>query len=124
MQRRKVLIVDDEELVGVLLQRFLRQEFDVTALVDPEEAVARLTLETFDLVVTDFRMPKLSGLDVVKRVRALPDGPPVVVMSGHVTSQEGISEVIEAGAAGFLKKPFPKKAQVQAYLKEIIAEGD
>ena len=121
-ERQRVLVVDDEKLVGTLLARFLRKDFDVTVIVDGEEALERLGTETFDLVVTDLKMPGVSGEDIIAKARSLEQKPPVVVMSGHASTDGTMEKVMGAGAAGFLEKPFPGKARVLAYLKEILAQ--
>ena len=113
-------MIDDEELVGTLLQRFLQDVFDVTATTDSEAALDEISTGSFDLILTDLKMPRVTGLDILHRAQNVRPNLPVVVMSGHVAPDEGISEMVAQGAAGFLRKPFPRKAELQAYLNKIL----
>ena len=120
--RCRLLVIDDEKLVGSLLARFLRQDFDVTVVDDAREALVLLDTERFDLVLTDLNMPGASGVDIIARAARLPHRPPVVVMSGYDEST-ALDQARHAGAAGFLEKPFNSKAYVQAYLEKVLREA-
>ena len=101
----RILVVDDEptqlELVGGFLRR---QGFEVVEAASGRAAVARLKEEPFDLVLTDQRMPDLSGLDVLEAVRAASPDTAVVIMTAYGTIVTAVSAV-KAGAADYLAKP-------------------
>ena len=118
--KKRLLVIDDEELVGTLLVRFLKNCFEVTTTTDPEAALEDIEKRDFDLILTDFKMPKVSGLDIVKRAKAVKPNLPVVVMSGHIAPEQGTKDMIAAGADAFLGKPFPRKADVQAFLLAVL----
>ena len=118
--KKRLLVVDDEELVGTLLERFLEDHFAVTVTTDPEVALGEIAPGSFDLILTDLRMPKVDGMELLRRARAVAPDIPVVIMSGHIAPEDGVSEITEAGAAGFLRKPFPRKAKLRAYLTGIL----
>ncbi len=122
-QKPRVLVIDDERLVGNLLARFLRSKLDVTVMDDAQKAVELMANETFDIVLTDLRMPGISGVEIIAKASALDNKPPVVVMSGHASTDGTMDEVMAAGAAGFLEKPFRGKAHVQDYLAKILDES-
>ena len=66
----KILIVDDERSMPDVLSIMLRRAgYGVTVATDAEEAIAEMGREIFDLVITDLKMPKGSGLDVLKAVK-------------------------------------------------------
>ena len=101
----RILVVDDEptqlELVGGFLRR---QGFEVVEAASGRAAVARVREEPFDLVLTDQRMPDLSGLDVLEAVRAASPDTAVVIMTAYGTIVTAVSAV-KAGAADYLAKP-------------------
>jgi CheY-like chemotaxis protein len=108
---RKILVVDDDYEIVELIKAVLRTKgHQVVVAYDGEEGLKLLTQEKPDLVITDLRMPKMSGLEFCRRIRATPGvaETPVLVISS-ITS--GIDKPDEFWAAGlksddFLPKPF------------------
>jgi two-component system NtrC family response regulator len=101
----RILVVDDEPTQLDLVAGFLRKQgFDVVAATSGRDAVARFKHEPFDLVLTDQRMPDLSGLDVLHAVRASSPETAVVIMTAYGTIETAVSAV-KAGAADYLAKP-------------------
>ena len=104
---KRVLIVDDEpNVVGVLKEFFARFQhghaYDVVSAYSAVEALDVLLREQFDLIVLDMVLPRIGGLDLLKRIRHLGVNAPVLVMTGG--RQE--AEARLAGAVGYLHKPF------------------
>ncbi len=101
----RILVVDDEAAQRQLVTGFLRRQgFDVAAAGDGTEAVARFRLEAFDLVLTDQRMPGLSGLALLDALRAVTPEVAVIVMTAYGTIETAVA-AIKAGAADYLTKP-------------------
>ncbi len=104
-----VLLVDDEEGILKNLSRALRDEGHEVVTTTRSDDVLRLLGERpFDLLVIDNRMPRKTGLDVLREVAgALPDGerPQVVMMTAHATIESAI-EAMKLGAFDYLQKPF------------------
>ncbi|MEO5770516.1 MAG: PAS domain S-box protein, partial [Burkholderiaceae bacterium] len=101
-----VLYVDDDEVMVLLVERMLqRSGYQVTCFVDAAEAVAavRAQPERFDLIVTDFNMPELSGLDVVRELAHIRSDLPVVITSGLI-SDELRSQAHRLGVRRLLQK--------------------
>ncbi len=100
-----ILVVDDEppqlELIGGFLKK---QGFEVTLAESGEKALQRFRREFFDLVLTDQRMPNLSGLDLLKAVRAVNPETPVIVVTAYGSIETAVS-AIKAGATDYLTKP-------------------
>jgi len=87
---KRILYVDDEEAITFLMKRLLeRQGFHVTGYTDPREALAAVSLDPgqFDLVVTDYNMPGMSGLAVAEVLRKIRADLPVVLASGYITEE-------------------------------------
>ena len=101
----RILVVDDEPTQLELVGGFLRRHgFEVSHAPSGRAAVTRFRQEPFDLVLTDQRMPDLSGLDVLEAVRAASPDTAVVIMTAYGTIETAVSAV-KAGAADYLAKP-------------------
>ncbi len=101
----RILVVDDEpaqlELVGGFLTR---HGFDVTMAANGREAIARFSREAFDLVLTDQKMPDLSGLELIEAVRAQNPETAMIVMTAYGTIETAVA-AMKAGASDYLTKP-------------------
>lgn len=112
-EERHVLVADDEAHIGRIIKIKMEQgPFRVTLAFDGQEAVDVLEQEDrIDLVVLDLMMPRLSGLDVLDRIRSSErwkDLPCIILTAGGQEEYE--REAREGGATAFLTKPFsPKK---------------
>jgi DNA-binding NtrC family response regulator len=101
----RILVVDDEPSQRELVGGFLRKHgFDVVEAGRGREAIARFQQEAFDLVLTDQRMPDLSGLEVLEAVRAASPEAAVVIVTAYGTIETAVGAV-KAGAADYLTKP-------------------
>ncbi len=124
-QGKHILYIDDEEAIVSLMRRLLeRQGYRVSAFTNPEEAVAAVQADSsqFDLVVTDYNMPKMSGLEVAIALRNIRADLPVVLASGHITEELRVS----APAAGIRKliyKPDTADALCEAVAHFANAPG-
>jgi len=102
-----ILIVDDEKDIRQLLYQALTQMggYRVEVAKDGEEALQKIENSKFDLVLTDMRMPKMDGLQLVKEISKKRPEIATVVMSGH-GSIDAALEAVRRGASDFLSKPF------------------
>ena len=94
-----ILYLDDDDTLVFLVRRLLqRRGYTVTAFTDQQEAIeaVRAQPDTFDLFMTDFNMPGMSGLDVARAVLAISPSLPVAVASGYITD-ELQAEAVAAG---------------------------
>lgn len=105
--KKKILVVDDEEIMRDFLVDVL-EDFEVTTAEDGDIAINKLESDTFDLVITDLKMPRVSGDMVVKKAISLNPEYKVIVISGYSTLFT-VSESIEGGACAFISKPFSVK---------------
>ena len=106
MEERRILVVDDEPGVRAGLGEVLRRGgFAVTPVGTAEEALAVLGRETVDLLVTDLRLPGLSGLDLLRALRDGGRATPAVVITAHGTIEDAVA-AMKLGALDFLTKPF------------------
>ena len=101
-----ILIIDDEKNYLLVLQTLLEDEgYTVTALSDPETALAFLQESEVDVVVTDMKMPRITGLDVLERVKKQWPYIPVLIMTAFGTIDSAV-ETMKYGAFDYITKPF------------------
>ena len=101
----RILVVDDEAPQRELLAGFLvKQGYEVVPAVSGAEGLERLQRETFDLILTDHRMPQMSGLDLLKAAREINPEVPVVVMTAYGSVEQAVA-AMKAGAYDYLGKP-------------------
>ncbi|MFW6217118.1 MAG: sigma-54-dependent transcriptional regulator, partial [Desulfohalobiaceae bacterium] len=101
-----VLVIDDEQNYLLLLETLLEDEgYSVTTLQDPELALDYLTESEVDVLVTDMKMPKVSGQDILERVRRDYPHIPVLIMTAY-GSIDGAVEAMKCGAFDYINKPF------------------
>ncbi len=102
----RILVVDDEPKLGQLVAEMLQVDgHRVTRSAGGREALERLAGDSFDVVITDLRMPEVDGLAVLRGARARSPAAEVVVMTAYGTAQSAV-EAMKSGAADYLVKPF------------------
>lgn len=102
----KILVVDDERSMRDFLSIMLKKAgYDVTTAVDGEEAVKILHKDIFDLVITDLKMPKVDGLQVLKTVKELSPDTVVIVITAFASTETTV-EAMKEGAYDYITKPF------------------
>ncbi len=105
-ERQSVLAVDDEPFVLRATMRLLeRQGYDVTLATSAEEAMKLVEAKTFDLVVTDLSMPRITGDHLARAVRCRAPSTPVVVMTG-LAEDKDVDALRAMGVSAVLNKPF------------------
>lgn len=102
----KVLIVDnDEGLIHFLVRLFVKQGHEVASCTDGTSALQRLTAEPYDVILMDYKMPGLDGLDTLTEIKHARVKTPVIIMTAHGTTETAI-EAMKRGAYDYLLKPF------------------
>ncbi len=116
MERIKILIADDHTLMRDGIRRILEREpgFDVVAEAgDGEEAIALIKSLTPDIAIIDIAMPKVDGIEVTQRVKALCPKTAVLILTAY-DDDEFVFSLIEAGAAGYLLKSVQSQELIRA----------
>lgn len=122
----KLLIIDDEEQIRHLLMDLLSSLYDCCTASSAEEALAALSEQTFDLVISDIDMGRMSGLELVPRVHSLSPDTVVVMISGNQDIEFAI-QALRVGAFDYITKPIDLRhveASVERALKhsELLKE--
>ncbi len=117
----KILVVDDEQVVCNMLTKFLRSSgYCCDAVTCPVEALEILTVGGFDLVISDIRMSGIDGMQLLSRILELPAQIDTIMMSALIETYT-YSDIIRAGAADFIAKPF-QLAEIKAKIERINRE--
>jgi len=100
----KLLVVDDDRITRRTIRSFLNEEgYEVVLTEDGTEALESFCRDTFDLVVTDFVMSGMDGLDLTHEIHAIDPETPVIMMSGHHAINK--ANAVRGGADDFIQKP-------------------
>ena len=119
--RPRILVVDDNpKMVSLLVDELNDAGYAVDTAAGGEAAIARMRAEPFDLVITDLRMEKVDGLDVLKAARAIDEALPVMIMTAFGAVESAV-EAIRAGAYHYFTKPF-KIAEVLVFVGRAVAD--
>ncbi len=107
MKGARVLVVDDEASLVEFLELLLRDEgYDVATADSVARALEVLERKNVDLILCDLHMPKSSGLDLLRELRAQPTPTPAVIVMTAYTSTESAIEAMKLGAYDYVSKPF------------------
>ncbi|MDF3066535.1 MAG: two component, sigma54 specific, transcriptional regulator, Fis family [Polyangiaceae bacterium] len=117
-EHKQILVVDDEpNLRRVLSAQLERDGYDVHTAEDGEQALGILKEHHIDLVITDLRMPRLDGMELLRRAQKLDAELPVVMITAHGTVDNAV-EALKTGAFDYLTKPFD-----QVEVRTIVAKA-
>jgi DNA-binding NtrC family response regulator len=133
-----VVIVDDEEMVITSIRAFLtlETEYDIHGFTDPEAAAKFLETHPVDVVVSDYLMPKMNGIQLLGSAKQLQPEAARVLLTGHADKQSAIQAINDVGLFQYLEKPWDnsqlllvvqsaiERTQLFRSLREKIAELD
>ena len=112
---KRVLLVDDEPRALDALAELLRDEgYVVETAADGAACLSRLETFAPEAVVVDLELPRMSGLELAREVRAKRADLPVILMTGHGPQHQGIAALRAQGAVGYISKPVSISALVTA----------
>lgn len=123
----RILLVEDDELLGEAAQAGLSQNgYTVDWLKDGESAKLAMLNETFDLVVLDLGLPKLSGLGLLKAVRSSGNSTPIIILTARESIEDRVRG-LDGGADDYLTKPFDineLSARIRALIRRSAGRAD
>jgi two-component system response regulator HydG len=116
----RILVVDDEAPFRTLLREILEEAGHVIVEArDGAEALAFLDRTPVDLVLTDRRMPKIDGMELVRRLRTRANAPKIVIVTAYGTIPEAV-EAVRLGAADYITKPLPSPGALIALVASLL----
>ena len=119
MNKGRVLIVDDEEIVRLSCRRILVPEgYEVKSAGSAVEGLAMLADGPVDVVLTDLKMPDTDGIEVLKRVKEEWPDTEVIMITGYQTINTAV-QAIKLGAFDYIEKPFVPNDIIEAIEKAI-----
>lgn len=121
----RILVVDDEPIVVKSCERILSPEgYSLDTALNGKEAIAKLSQNGYDLVITDIKMPDMDGLELLRWIKNSKPDTGVVIITGY-PSQESIKEALELRILDYLPKPFSPALLIETTQKamEFIKAG-
>ncbi|MGB9721553.1 MAG: sigma-54-dependent transcriptional regulator [bacterium] len=119
MERHKILVVDDEEIMRNSLCDWLNEDGYIAETVeDGYKAIDRIKRETFDLAIVDLKMPGIDGIEVLKQMNAINPRLPVIIITAYATIDSAVMAMKE-GAADYIVKPFNPE-EISLVIKKLI----
>jgi DNA-binding NtrC family response regulator len=108
--KQRILAIDDEPHMLLLLERIIREKTPhlIVTTNNPLEVPALLERETFDLVITDLKMPGLDGLDILRSIKAKDRFEQVIIITAFGSLESAI-EAMSQGVFDYITKPFKKE---------------
>jgi CheY-like chemotaxis protein len=118
----EILLVDDNRQ-GLIARKSLLQElgYNISTATSGDEALELLSRQTFDVVVTDFKMPRMDGVELIKRIRGAQAGARIILLSGFVEPL-GLTEQ-STGADAVIVKSAGEVGQLMRVVKRLLSEA-
>ena len=119
LQTSQVLVVDDEEIARTNLEYILRKEgHQVATAANGMEALEKVKAQEFDVVLTDLKMEKMDGIQLLESVKQVSPHTDIIMVTGYATVSSAV-DALKKGAAHYLSKPI-KLDELRATVREII----
>ena len=119
MEKKRILIVDDEKLIRLLLAEALgSQGYEITMVKNGVEAINQIEKKLYDLIITDYMMPQMDGLELTCRIKARYPFMPILVITGKAPVQD----LLKNGATACIMKPIGIY-DLQCIVKTILNQG-
>jgi DNA-binding response OmpR family regulator len=123
MKKIKILLIDDEiEFTSTLAERLELRGFDAKTTDNGESGIELIRNELFDIAIIDLMMPGISGLETLKQVKTFNTKLPVILLTGHGSTKEGM-EGIRIGAVDYLMKPLDINDLLEK-IRDILKDND
>lgn len=115
----RVMVIEDDREMRLLLEDFIQEEgYEVRSTDNGSDAFRLLAQDEFDLIITDVRIPGLSGLDILPGIRKLQPHSIIIIITAF-GSEEVYTRAIERGADGYLEKPISLE-ELKILIKKLL----
>ncbi len=123
MEKGRILVLDDDPVVTLSCKRILGAEgYSISTVEKGDDALNRLAKEDFDLLISDVRLPDISGMEVLKEARIIKPKTDVVIITGYPTLEDA-RESTKLGAAEYIEKPFTPDFMLNVAKKVFDTRG-
>ncbi len=123
MEKGRILVLDDDPVVTLSCKRILGAEgYSISTVEKGEDALNKLSKEDFDLLISDVRLPDISGIQVLKEARVIKPKTDVVIITGYPTLEDA-KESSKLGAAEYIEKPFTPDFMLNVAKKVFDTRG-
>jgi CheY-like chemotaxis protein len=103
MNKKRILIAEDEEAIRALLAEILKtHEYEIDVAENGVEAMNHIKKRPYDLIITDYLMPEMDGLELTQIIKAEFPSTPILILTGNGP----VDDFLESGAAACITKPF------------------
>ncbi|MCU0598891.1 MAG: response regulator [Desulfobacterales bacterium] len=117
----KALVIDDEQIVLDSVKKILAAEkFDVDTTLSGTDGIEKALNHTYDIVLTDIRMPGVGGLIVLRDIKRARPSMPVIIITGYGSVRSAV-QAMKLGAADYIEKPFEPAKLVEAITNAVSA---
>src|SRR4030066_1501611 len=117
----KLVIIDDDPKVSWVLTQGLEKGYEILYARDGQEGLKLVSQVKPELILLDIKMPGLSGLEVLEKIKALDQQSNVIMLSGHGDTKN-VVESIRLGASEFINKPFDVK-EVEIHIQKVLEKN-
>jgi len=102
---KKILVADDEDILRILISDTLEDDFEIEEAEDGKEALEKIRENDYDLIILDYMMPYLTGLEVLEQIRKDQNATRVLMLTAKAQDADR-EQAIQKGADFFMSKPF------------------
>jgi two-component system response regulator FlrC len=117
--KHSILVVDDEPAQRQFLKGSLDKEHDITTAADGVEATQMLSRRSFDLIITDERMPRMGGLELIEWVRERTPETPIIVLTAYGSVETAVT-AMKLGAQEYLTKPLKSPEELRVIVTKAL----
>jgi two-component system response regulator AtoC len=120
MPRKRILVIDDEPYIQLYLAELLkRMHYNVSLASTGKKALSLLLTTSYDLVITDLRLPDISGMEVLQKIKELPIQPGVILITAYASVENAVA-AMKQGAYDYIKKPLSSAADFQVVVENYF----
>lgn len=121
-KRLKILLVDDDKLVNSFFSEFFGDVCEFEGICEPELGLKAIREKKYDCVITDLKMPKISGREIIKAVKEFQRDTPCIVITGNLAqSEKQAEELKKIGASAVLQKPFRDPLEIITAIEQALS---
>ena len=119
MEKKKALVIDDEQIVLDSVNKILTDEnYDVDVSLSGREGLNQAIEKEYDIVLTDIRMPDIGGMRVLRDIKRAKPSLPVVMITGYASVKSAV-QAMKLGAADYIEKPFTPDQLLKAVVSAL-----